>query len=371
MAYESKDELVRNRQLQVQELCLDFTITASATPASAVIKAINPDILYIATQGNDQITPEFYQSGDSAMFAVNSDLAGTFSMLVNINEPIDRVESAQLIRRDSAVQDYAWRANINGISTDGNKICLSGLSGLPFASPALAVVDLTGQNLGGMTLTPGIYKFDTSAQLTGTLTLNGAGQYIFQIGSTLTTASSAVVTLENGATADNVVWAVGSSATLGTSTAFAGNIFALASVTANTGASVNGRLYALTAAVTLQNNAVTASPGVSGSLINTLMGPYNQFAVLASSTITNTGSSVVTQNLGLYPGTSVTGFPPGVVSGTEHIADATASSAENAAMASYISMQALTGGAASQNSMNASLIVKYAVSNEETYAESF
>jgi len=122
-------------------------------------------------------------------------------------------------------------------------------------------VDLTGQNLGGLTLTPGIYYFASSAQLTGALTLNALGNphslFIFQIGSTLTTASSASVHVINGGCDDNVYWQVGSSATLGTTTAFEGNILALSSVTLNTGANIeDGRAFGLTGAVTLDTNSI-------------------------------------------------------------------------------------------------------------------
>lgn len=125
--------------------------------------------------------------------------------------------------------------------------------------------DLTGQDLGGLTLPPGNYHFDTSAQLTGTLTLDAANDpgatWVFQIGSTLTTASASVVALVNGALAGNVFWQVGSSATLGTTTTFKGTIIAQASITADTGASVtDGRLIALTGAVTLDTNAITVPP---------------------------------------------------------------------------------------------------------------
>jgi len=123
--------------------------------------------------------------------------------------------------------------------------------------------NLTGQDLGGMTLVSGVYCFpSTSAGLTNTLTLNGQGNrnavFIFQIGSTLTTASDSRVNLINGAQACNVYWQVGSSATLGVRTAFTGNILSLASIGANTDATVDGRLLARTAgAVTLQSNTVT------------------------------------------------------------------------------------------------------------------
>jgi type VI secretion system secreted protein VgrG len=116
-------------------------------------------------------------------------------------------------------------------------------------------VHLTGQDLGGMNLAPGVYCFDTSAQLTGNLVLNGMGNplavWVFQMGSTLTTASSASVAMINDGQAVNVFWQVGSSATLGTSTQFSGNILADASITLNTGASLTGRALALNGAVTL------------------------------------------------------------------------------------------------------------------------
>ncbi len=123
--------------------------------------------------------------------------------------------------------------------------------------------DLTGQDLGGMTLEPGVYCFDTSAQLTGILTLNAQGDpdavWVFQMGSTLTTASDSSVVFINSETNPgcNVFWQVGSSATLGTTTAFAGSILADQSITLNTGASLDGRALALNAAVTLDTNAVS------------------------------------------------------------------------------------------------------------------
>jgi len=124
-------------------------------------------------------------------------------------------------------------------------------------------IDKTGQNLGGMTLTPGVYHFDTSVGLTGILTLATLADpnalFVFQIGSTLTTAvgSSVVVTGAGAGSDPNVFWQVGSSATLNTSTAFDGNILALASISFGTGSTlVNGRAIALTGAVSLLNNNI-------------------------------------------------------------------------------------------------------------------
>jgi len=128
--------------------------------------------------------------------------------------------------------------------------------------------DLTGQDLGGKTLTPGVYCFSSSAQLTGTLTLDAQGNansvFVFQIGSTLTTASAASVLLINNASSCSVFWQVGSSATLGTGTALAGSIVALTSITLNTGSSVTGRVLARNGAVTLDDNNVTVCSGGAG-----------------------------------------------------------------------------------------------------------
>lgn len=133
------------------------------------------------------------------------------------------------------------------------------------AAGRTCTADLTGQTLGtgGVvpTLTPGVYCFSSSAQLTGTLTLDGAGDpnavFIFQTGSTLTTAPGSSVTLINGAQSCNVFWQIGSSAVLDTTTGFVGNILALTAITANTGATVDGRLLARNAAVTMDTNTVT------------------------------------------------------------------------------------------------------------------
>jgi len=122
--------------------------------------------------------------------------------------------------------------------------------------------NLTGKTLGtspgAVSLSPGVYCFDSSAQLTGTLTLNGNGVYVFKIGSTLTTASHSSVVLANGAAAGKVFWQVTSSATLGTNTAFEGSILALISDTVSTGTVVAGRVFALTGAVTLSGNRIRA-----------------------------------------------------------------------------------------------------------------
>jgi hypothetical protein len=121
--------------------------------------------------------------------------------------------------------------------------------------------DLSGQNLGGMILTPGVYHFDTSAQLTGTLTLDAGGDpnatFHFQIGSTLTTAPGSMIAFLNGSST-NIFWQVGTSATIDVNSMFYGNVLADQSITVNSGATVIGRLIAINGAVTLDTDIITA-----------------------------------------------------------------------------------------------------------------
>jgi hypothetical protein len=146
-------------------------------------------------------------------------------------------------------------------------IAYNAAAGLPCGT------NLTGQDLGGMTLTSGVYCFASSAAITGTLTLNMQGNpnalFVFQIGSTLTTASGSIVQLINnaGVCPTNVFWQVGSSATLGTTSSLQGDILALTSITLTTGSTTSGRTLARNGAVTLDSNTVNAcalAPGGGG-----------------------------------------------------------------------------------------------------------
>jgi type VI secretion system secreted protein VgrG len=121
--------------------------------------------------------------------------------------------------------------------------------------------NLTGQDLGGQTLAPGVYCFNTTAGLTGDVTLDGGGNsnavWIFQIGTAITTASNSSVVMAGSGTPSNVFWQVGSSATIAMGTAFQGSLLASASITLVSGASLVGRALAVNAAVTSEHNAVS------------------------------------------------------------------------------------------------------------------
>ena len=136
------------------------------------------------------------------------------------------------------------------------------------SGPATAVAT----ELGGRTLTPGVYNGPTLG-ITGTLTLNTLGDpnavFIFQAASTLITASTSSVIVLNGATACNVFWQVGSSATLGTNSHIIGSVMALTSITATTGATISGRLLARNGAVTLDTNTITVPTCAAASSTST------------------------------------------------------------------------------------------------------
>ncbi len=153
---------------------------------------------------------------------------------------------------------------IGGATHAGDATALQAQSDVTAAYDVLAghpcAADLTGRDLGGLTLTQGVYCFSTSAQLTGTLTLDAEGDpgavFVFQIGSTLTTASSASVVFINGGQDCRTFWQVGSSATLGTDTVFTGSILALTSIALQTRSSLAGRALARNGAVTMDTSQV-------------------------------------------------------------------------------------------------------------------
>jgi len=132
-------------------------------------------------------------------------------------------------------------------------------------------VDLTGQDLGSVgVLAPGVYAFASSAQLTGALVLdygaNPGGTFVFQIGTALTTASGASVSVLNGGDASSIYWRVGSPATLGTSTLFSGNIIADQSITLPTTAKIIcGRAIALVGSITMDTNTISNDCLVGGN----------------------------------------------------------------------------------------------------------
>ena len=135
--------------------------------------------------------------------------------------------------------------------------------------PVLPANDLSGTDLGGLKLAPGTYRYNAAALMTGPLTLDAEGdpnaEFVFQIGSQLTTESASSVVLVNGASPCNVYWQVGSSAVLGTTTSFQGTLMALTSISLNSKATVVGRMLARNGQVSLIENTLTRPLCPTGS----------------------------------------------------------------------------------------------------------
>lgn len=237
---------------------------------------------------------------------------------------------------------------------------------------------LTAVEMAGLTLAPGVYCLPPTASITGVLTLSGpaGSSWVFQLATVLTVANGASINIIGGANECNVVWAIGS-ATVGTTAALQGTFLSYAAITFATGATISGRLVSSTAAVTLESNTVDTSacsssaasslvderlgtshllvPGqqlrltvnntgvqaiFDKSLVATIvsLGSAQTYAVLAASTITNTGPSTITGNVGLA-GTSLTGAP--TVNGVTNINNAAATTAIADALTAFTALNAL------------------------------
>jgi hypothetical protein len=164
-------------------------------------------------------------------------------------------------------------------------------------------------DLAGQTLTPGVYTSSSSQGLSGDLTLNGGGNsnavFVFQAGSTLTASSGSRVLLIGGAQPCNVFWQVGSSATIGTSSAFVGSILALTSISMKTGATLNGRALARNGAVTLDTNTITKATCATPTPTPTTTPTTTPPSVGNTSATTGAGKSVSV----VLHGTTVKGAP--------------------------------------------------------------
>lgn len=150
--------------------------------------------------------------------------------------------------------------HINDVTSDQAKLDLTAAYNDAAGRTSTDIVTLSG-NIGGLTLTPGLYKSTSSLAISsGDLTFDAKGNanaiFIIQIATTLTTTSGRKVILSGGALASNIFWQVGSSATFGTTSIFKGTVMAMQSITFNTGASLEGRALARTGSITMAGNTI-------------------------------------------------------------------------------------------------------------------
>lgn len=203
----------------------------------------------------------------SAAFLGTAQSFGVLAGSTVTNTGLTSVSGSVGVWPGTAITGFPPGVVTNGTFHAGNAVAQQAQVDTLTAYNALASMapsaNLTGTDLGGLVLTPGVYFFSSSAFLTGTLILDAQGDpdalFVFQMGSTLISASNSSVLTINGADDCNVYWQVGSSATLGTDSAFQGNILANASITMNTRASlIGGRALAMNGAVTLDSNIIEA-----------------------------------------------------------------------------------------------------------------
>lgn len=221
------------------------------------------------------------QGADAATLAVDLGSAADFAVLagagITFTAPVDStVVNGDIGSFATTTISGLENAVINGVNHAGD-----GVTQLAKIELGGAFTDAQGRptdvffplihDVSGNTLVSGVYNAPSSLGITGVLTLDGGGDadavWIFQIGSTLITASGSSVNLINGAQANNIFWQVGTSATLGVGSDFMGTIMAQNSITLNTNATMTGRALALDGAVTFDNNNIIMVPETGSSML--------------------------------------------------------------------------------------------------------
>ncbi|CAN5123629.1 hypothetical protein BH11ACT1_BH11ACT1_04760 [soil metagenome] len=231
--------------------------TRAAVVPAATLVAMTSVGLLVALAGSAQAATPAPPLGTADSFAVLGQSAVSNTGPTTLSGDLGSYPTTSITGTGSIVfasgVNHAGDAVTQGAQTDLTT-AYNAAAGAGPTSPITA-------DLAGMTLIPGVYTSTSSMGLSGEVTLDAGGDpaavFIFQAASTLTTAPGSHVTLTGGAQACNVFWQVGSSATIDTGSVFRGTVLAMTSITANTGATIEGRLLARGGAVTLDTNTVT------------------------------------------------------------------------------------------------------------------
>ena len=240
-------------------------------------------LLRATTLGLLILVPTATQAEDLASFAVVAGSTITNTGTTTISGNIALAPGTDFTGQGSVVQTNGAVYIANGVAEQAKDDLSDAITLLMGQSGQ----DLSGQDLGGMTLTAGVYSFTTSAQLTGALTLSGGSDDIFiiQVGSSLTTASNSSVVLTGTVQAKNVFFVADQSVTLGTGTQFKGQIMAGQSISLGTSATVDcGAVYAQVGAVTMDTNTIR---------ICTFVVAPGELAAILGDDITRNGGSIV------------------------------------------------------------------------------
>lgn len=225
-------------------------------------------ILFAACKGNDPTNPSVIPEQKTAQAKV--ELAGAFDVAILAGSAISNI-GATSVTGDMALSPgssiggfppgvLVGDIHINdGIATQA-KLDLTAAYNDAAGRTSTDIVTLSG-NIGGLTLTPGLYKSTSSLAISsGDLTFDAKGNanavFIIQIASSLTTTSGRQIILAGGAKAENIFWQVGSSATLGTTSVFKGTIMAMQSISFYTGATLDGKALARNGAVVMAGNTI-------------------------------------------------------------------------------------------------------------------
>jgi hypothetical protein len=242
------------------DLTAGMTYTATITTLAKDVagNALSPDFVWTLATASGACTQLTVDLGSAAAFAVLAGSTVTNTGLTNVTGDLG-------VSPGSAVTGFGPGVVV-GTTHAGDSVSADAIANVTTAyndaaGRTLCPVAVAG-NLGGMTLTPGLYKSTSSLEIsTGDLTLDAQGDanavFIFQIASTLDVSSGLHVYLVNGTKASNVFWQVGTSATIGTGAVFVGTILADQSVSIGTGATLDGRAFGRIAAVNLDACTVT------------------------------------------------------------------------------------------------------------------